>query len=164
MIASSLGAEVIAVDIDADTLDLARELGAAHTINARRCADVVQEVWDLSHGGAHVSLDALGSQQTCFNSIANLRKRGKHIQVGLMTGDHRHPHVPMDQVVAKELEILGSHGMQAFRYADMLEMIRIGKLQPQRLIDRNIPLEEAAAALTGMDRFEHRGVLLIDQF
>lgn len=164
MIASALGAQVIAVDIDAGTLDLARELGATHTVDAARCEDVVSEIKSLSQGGAHVSLDALGSQQTCFNSVANLRKRGKHIQVGLMTGDHRHPRVPMDLVVANELEILGSHGMQAFRYADMLEMIQIGKLHPHKLIERTITLEEAAPALPAMDRFEQRGVLVINQF
>ena len=53
---------------------------------------------------------------TCFNSIANLRRRGRHVQVGLMLGEHAHPQIPMDKVIAHELEIFGSHGMQAFRY------------------------------------------------
>jgi alcohol dehydrogenase len=42
-----------------------------------------------------------------------------------MTGDHRHPKVPMDKVMANELEIIGSHGMQAFRYTEMFEMIQL---------------------------------------
>jgi alcohol dehydrogenase len=163
MIANALGARVIAVDIDPDTLGLARELGASHTVNASTSRDILGEVKEWTGGGAHVSLDALGSQQTCFNSISSLRKRGKHIQVGLLTGDHRHPNVPMDQIVANELEILGSHGMQAYRYADMLGMILSGKLQPEKLIDRTISLEEAASALPEMDRFEHKGVLVIDR-
>jgi len=118
----------------------------------------------LTHGGAHVSLDALGSQATCFNSIANLRKRGKHIQVGLMTGDHQHPKVPMDKVLANELEIFGSHGMQAFRYSVMLEMIKEGKLSPQKLVERTISLEDAIIELPSMDKFNHKGVLVIDDF
>jgi alcohol dehydrogenase len=164
MIASALGAAVIAIDINPENLKLASTLGAAYTLDASGPGDLVGEVRELSQGGVHVSLDALGSPQTCFNSIANLRKRGKHIQVGLMTGDHQHPKVPMDQVIAKELEILGSHGMQAFRYAEMLRMIREGKLQPEKLIEKTISLEDAALALPKMDDFKQRGVLVINRF
>jgi alcohol dehydrogenase len=164
MIANALGAQVIAVDINDDTLKLAKELGATSTLNATNSTDIINEVRSLTNGGAHVSIDALGSQITCFNSVANLRKRGKHIQVGLMTGDHQHPKVPMDKVLANELEIIGSHGMQAYKYPEMLEMIRCGKLQPEKLIERTISLEEATTALPDMDKFENKGVLVINSF
>ena len=130
MIASALGAQVIAIDINDTTLNLARELGATAVVNSRNSADVVGEVREITQGGAHVSLDALGHPETCFNSIANLRKRGRHIQVGLMTGTDARPPIPMDMVIAHELEIRGSHGMQAHKYPDMLEMILAGKLAP----------------------------------
>ncbi len=164
MIANALGAHVIAVDINEETLNFARELGAASTVNALQNQDVVEHIKTLTHGGAHVSVDALGSATTCFNSVANLRKRGKHIQVGLMTGSHRHPNVPMDKVLAGELEIIGSHGMQAYKYPAMMEMIRSGKLHPEKLIERTISLEEATLALPFMDKFENKGVLVIDRF
>jgi len=164
MIANALGAQVIAVDIDDDTLQLATELGAAKTINASKMPNVVEEIKALTQGGVHVSVDALGSQTTCFNSIANLRKRGKHIQVGLMTGNHQHPKVPMDRVLANELEILGSHGMQAFHYPAMFEMIKEGKLHPEKLVERTISLDESIIALPNMDKFENKGVLVINTF
>lgn len=164
MIAKALGAQVIAVDIHEATLEFARELGAIACINASLNPDVVEEVKALSHGGAHVSLDALGSSVTCFNSVANLRKRGKHIQVGLMTGNHQHAKVPMDKVLANELEVIGSHGMQAHKYPEMLDMIKNGLLQPEKLIEKTISLEEACSALPNMDLFENKGVLVIDSF
>ncbi len=164
MIASALGAQVIAIDINNETLQLAKELGAIATINARESRDVIGAVKEISKGGAHVSLDALGSQETCFNSIANLRKRGKHIQVGLMTGDSQYPKIPMDQVIAHELEILGSHGMQAYKYAELLEMIRGGKLSPQRLLEKTVSLEESLSLLPQMDKFNHKGVVVINTF
>lgn len=164
MISNALGAQVIAVDINEDTLKLAREMGAMATINATTSPNIIEHIKTLSHGGAHVSVDALGSQSTCFNSIANLRKRGKHIQVGLMTGEHQHPKVPMDKVLANELEIIGSHGMQAFKYPEMLDMIKQGKLKPQNLIERSITLEESTSALTNMDSFENKGILVITSF
>jgi alcohol dehydrogenase len=120
MIAHALGAQVIAIDINDETLDFAKELGAIATINARENTNIVEQIKTISHGGVHVSLDALGSPNTCYNSIANLRKRGKHIQVGLMTENHKNQKVPMDIILAHELEIIGSHGMQAYKYPDML--------------------------------------------
>ncbi len=164
MIANALGAQVIAIDINEEALVLAKELGAFATINAAQTTNVVDLVKSMTHGGAHVSLDALGSAGTCFNSVANLRKRGKHIQVGLMTGDHRHPKVPMDLVLASELEIIGSHGMQAHKYPEMMAMIKNGKLHPEKLIEKTISLEDAIIALPNMDKFDHKGVLVINSF
>jgi alcohol dehydrogenase len=164
MIANAVGANVVAIDIADEKLDFARSVGAVATINAGNTADAVESVREITRGGAHVSIDALGSPATCFNSIANLRKRGKHIQIGLMLADHRHPAVPMDRVIANELEILGSHGMQAYRYDAMLEMIRAGKLHPEKLIGRTIELTEAPQELADMNSFRGTGITVIDRF
>jgi alcohol dehydrogenase len=164
MIASALGANVVAIDITEQKLAFARSVGAAATVNATEVEDVVAAVVEATGGGAHVSIDALGSPATCFNSIANLRRRGKHVQVGLLVGEHRRAAVPMERVIAHELEILGSHGMQAYRYSELLAMIRNGKLHPERLIGDRISLEEAPGALTTMDKFNRTGVTVIDRF
>jgi alcohol dehydrogenase len=164
MIARAFGAHVIGVDLADDKLALARQLGATATINAATATDVVNNIRELSGGGAHVSVDAIGSASVCFSSIASLRKRGRHIQVGLMVDEHRNPRVPMDRVLANELEILGSHGMQAHRYAEMLEMITAGRLAPERLIGKTVCLEEAIAELTSMHRFDTNGVAVITEF
>ena len=164
MIASAAGANVVAVDISEQALALARQLGAVATVNANQVADVVEAVVEITQGGAHVSLDALGHPTTCFNSISNLRKRGKHVQVGLMLADHSTPAVPMSKVIANELEILGSHGMQAHRYGAMLAMIQSGKLAPEKLIGRRITLEESVQALINMDKFEGAGVTVVTKF
>ena len=164
MIANSIGANVVAIDISDDKLKLASAVGAAATINASQTADVVAAVREITRGGAHVSLDALGHPTTCFNSISNLRKRGKHVQVGLMLGEHSKPAVPMSQVIAHELEILGSHGMQAFRYEPMMAMMASGKLQPEKLIGRAISLEQSIDALVNMDKFEVAGVTVVTEF
>jgi len=151
MIATALGANVVGVDIGDDKLDLASRLGAVAVINSARTADPVEAVREITGGGAHVSIDALGHPQTCFNSIANLRKRGRHVQVGLMLGDNAAPRIPMSRVIAHELEIYGSHGIQAHRYGAMWDMIQTGKLDPALLVGRTIPLAEAPAALMDMD-------------
>ncbi len=164
MIANSLGANVVAVDIDEGKLALARSLGAAATVNARAVADVPEAVREITQGGAHVSLDALGHSQTCFNSVMSLRRRGKHVQVGLMLAEHANAAVPMSRIVAHELEVLGSHGMQAHRYGVMMPMIAAGKLRPQQLVGREISLGESIEALMAMDRFQGTGVTVITRF
>jgi alcohol dehydrogenase len=164
MIAEALGVNAVAVDIGDEKLALARSLGATATINARKVPNVVEALREITGGGVHVSIDALGSAETCVNSIYSLRKRGKHIQVGLMVADHSHPPVPMGRMLAHELEIIGSHGMQAHRYEEMFRMILSGKLRPERLVGRRVGLEEAPAILQSMDRFNNVGITVIDRF
>ncbi len=164
MIAHAAGAQVVAVDIDDAKLDFARSIGAAVTINSKTVDDVSSAVKDATAGGVHVSMDALGNPVTCYNSISSLRKRGKHIQVGLMLADQSRPQIPMDKVVANELEILGSHGIQAHRYRAILEMISTGRLDPSKLIDRRVTLEDGIQELITMDQFKGIGIAVIDRF
>ena len=164
MIANALGAKVIAVDIRADALQLARSAGALEVVDAAEEKSVIAAVKDISGGGVHVSIDAVGNDQTCFNSIAGLQKRGRHIQIGLLVGDQKHPKVPMDQVVANELEILGSHGMQAHEYSRMLDMIGAGRLNPADLLGGTVNLSQAASNFSTRQGFDGPGVFVIDRF
>lgn len=164
MIANSIGANVIAVDVTDDKLVLAKSLGAYATINATSVADVAEAIKEITRGGAHVSIDALGHPTTCINSIKSLKKLGKHVQVGLLLADQATPPIPMNLVIAHELEIIGSHGMQAFRYDAMLAMIKSGRLSPEKLLGRTISLEESIAALTNMDKVNPPGVTVVTRF
>ena len=164
MIAKAIGAQTIAIDINGDALAIANDVGADVTINALEKDDLVESIREMTSGGAHVSLDALGSRQTCYNSIANLRKRGKHVQIGLMAGEHTDPPIPMGQVIAHELELFGSHGMQAHDYPAMMRMIESGALHPEKLISRTISLDDTPAELIQMDSFQHVGVTIIEPF
>jgi alcohol dehydrogenase len=164
MIAASLEARVVAVDITDEKLETACAMGAAATVNAASVPDVAEAIAQVTGGGAQVSLDALGHPATCFNSVSCLRKRGRHVQVGLLVADHSRTPVPMDRVVAHELEIVGSHGMQAHRYDAMFAMIESGRLSPEKLVGRTIGLEQAAGALVNMDRFEETGVAVVTGF
>jgi alcohol dehydrogenase len=162
MIAAAVGAQVVAVDIAHEALSLAETVGAAVTINASNTDDVVGAVREHTNGGVHVSLDALGSPETCFHSVSNLRKRGRHVQVGLLVGEDAHMAVPMDRVLADELELVGTHGIQAHRYPALFEMIEAETLQPGRLVSRTIPLRAAGTALANMADGGPAGVTVID--
>jgi alcohol dehydrogenase len=158
MIARALGASVVAVDVDPETLELARALGATATVDAREPAAAIHEIC----GGAHVSLDALGSAPTCRSSVLSLRKRGRHVQVGLLLEDERDVALPMDRVIAYELELRGVHGMAVGRYDALLRLVASGAVDPARLIGRTIGLEDAGAELAAMGSFAQRGVTVIE--
>lgn len=148
LVAVALGARVVAVDTSEPALRLAGELGAEHLLPGG--PEAVRRVLDLTDGGAHVSVDAVGSTATAIASVSSLRPRGRHVQVGLLLGEHAHPPLPMDVVVAKELEIYGSHGMAAGDYPPMLELVTSGALRPDRLVGSVIGLDDAGAALCSM--------------
>jgi alcohol dehydrogenase len=160
MIARALGARVVAVDRNPEALAVATQLGAEHTLLADG-TDIPTAVADLT-GGSHVTIDAVGSEQTCSDAILSLRRRGRHVQVGLLPPVDGHPRLPMARVIGWELDLLGSHGMAASDYPAMLALIERGTLQPQRLIERTIGLEEAAALLPGFDQAVVAGMTMID--
>ena len=162
MIGKALGAKVIGIDISNDKLVAARSIGADEVVNANEAGSVIEAIMDITNGGANVSIDALGSKVTCVNSISCLMKRGKHVQIGLMAGNESNPQVPMEKVISRELEILGSHGMQAHKYHEMIEMVEQGKLNPSKLIGKTISIEESLKELTDMNNFSGVGVAVID--
>lgn len=164
MIAKALGARVAAIDISEAALALAADVGAEAGLNAHEEDDVVGALLEITDGGAHVSLDSLGSAATCMNSIRCLRRLGRHVQIGLLVGKDADPEIPMDRVIGYELSLFGSHGMAAQRYPAMFAMIEDGRLAPGRLVGRRIGLDDAADALTAMDRPGPAGVTVIDRF
>jgi D-arabinose 1-dehydrogenase-like Zn-dependent alcohol dehydrogenase len=154
-IAVAQGARVVAVDVSPGALALAAEMGAAVAVDgAAPGVDTAAAVRDATGGGAHVSLDTFGSPATAAASVACLRRRGRHVQVGLLPpladGPGGGTPLPMDRVIAYELDLLGSHGMAAHAYPAMLRQVASGALRPDRLVTASITLDEAPAALAAM--------------
>ncbi len=147
-IGAALGARVVAVDISDDALEAASRFGAEVCIKG--ADNVVAAVVAATDGGAHVSIDALGSIPTMRASVECLRVLGRHVQVGLMLEDAADTAVPMGRVIARELELLGSHGMPATDYPAMLELVASGRVDPSALVSRVIGLGEAGAAIAVM--------------
>ncbi|MGY1642119.1 zinc-binding dehydrogenase [Geodermatophilus sp. SYSU D00703] len=159
-VAAGAGARVVAVDVSPAALELARRLGAEHTVDG--AGDVADAVADLTGGGAHVSLDALGAAVTCENSVRCLRPRGRHVQVGLLPPAQGRPAVPMDRVIALELQVLGSHGMAAHAYPELLGLIAAGRLDPRGLVTRELGLDDAGVALADVGRSP--GIAVVTRF
>jgi len=164
MIATALGARVIAVDLTKQKVEYAEKLGAVAGVSLEDDDDPLEAIRSLTGGGAHVSIDAIGHPTACFNSVSCLRTRGRHIQVGLLVGDDSAARIPMERVIAGELRILGSHGLQAHYYPEMLGLITSGRLEPGRLVQNTVGLDEGVNTLEGMHDFTGDGISVIDRF
>jgi len=160
MIAGAFGARVVAVDPDADALRFAKDLGADAIIDAGDASTLRGAIDEATAGGPHLSVDAIGSDEVVATSVSVLRRRGRHVRVGLLP--HNSTPIPMATVIGRELEILGSHGMPAHRYPAVLDMILNGKLDPQRLITRRIPLSALPDALPHMGGAHVPGITVIN--
>ncbi|MFF2521380.1 alcohol dehydrogenase catalytic domain-containing protein [Streptomyces liangshanensis] len=160
MIAVAAGARVVAVDVSAGALRLAEGFGAEAGVDASGgAAATAAAVREVTGGGAQVSLDALGAEATCRASVECLRRRGRHVQVGLVPAGGFA--VPMGRVVALELDLLGSHGMAAHAYPVMMEQVRSGRLRPDLLVREVIGLDAAPAALAAMGEGSGAGMTVI---
>lgn len=147
LVGAALGARVLAVDPSPATRERALALGAESVLAA---ADP-EAVRDLTGGGAHVSLDAVGTAGTAAAAVRSLRRRGRHVQVGLMLDRHADAPLPWGPVIAHELEVAGSHGMAAADYPELLGLITSGRLDPRALVGEVVDLAEAGAALMALD-------------
>jgi alcohol dehydrogenase/propanol-preferring alcohol dehydrogenase len=164
-VAAAIGANVIAVDLDDRKLELARKVGAGYVVNGKKVEDIPMAVYDLSHGGAHVSVDALGIATTCRNSIMSLRKQGRSLQIGLTTqAEKGEVSVPIDRMVTMELQLIASLGMPAVRYPSMLQMVQSKKLDPKSMITETVSLDGASRVLEEMTSFQNVGVSIINQY
>lgn len=157
MIAKALGATVYAVDVNSSALELAASLGAI-PINS---TEVDPVAFLQSAGGAHVAVDALGSEATAGQSVMSLQRRGRHLQLGLMLTPTGLSAMPIGRVIAWELDLLGSHGMAARDYPEILAMVASGALNPAILITREVDLAEGSIALREMSTASPTGITVI---
>ena len=161
LIARAIGARCVAVDVDLDKLALARSVGADEVIDARTESDVARRVVDMTAGGADVSIDALGSSLTLRQSLESLRKRGRHVQVGLMVGE-RSTTVPMGKVIANELVLYGSHGIAASAYPAVFDLIATARIPLESVLGPRLGLGDVPAQIERMTHFGGTGIALVD--
>lgn len=139
---------LIVVDVDQAKLDVARDLGATHTINARQ-GDVVETVLAVTDGiGVPWAIEAVGRPQTLEQALACVAPGGTLVAVGLGPADAGFS-VPLNQLVQRQKRVVGSlYGSSN----PMLDLPRIfslylaGKLPIDRLLGDRLPLVEFTEA------------------
>lgn len=166
-VASSMGCYVIGIDIFDEKLELGKKVGVHAVVNAKT-TDAVQAVKDITfnydkQAGANVSVDALGIAETAVNSVLCLTNRGRHVQIGISTREEGgNVTLPVDVMLALELEWHGSLTCPYPQYDQMIKHILLGKLHPEQLVTRRVTLEEAPAILKSMTDFQTVGMSVVE--
>ena len=163
LLGRALGARVVAIDVVDEKLDHAQDLGADAAINANS-PNAIEHIKQLTGGGAHVAIEALGISTTTRNALLSLRKMGRMVQVGMPAGDHVNMSLPMDAVYAGQLAIYGTRGMSAHRYPSLLNLIDGGHVDLNPLIARRVNLSDATHELQAFDAPAPPGVAVITDF
>ncbi|MEM9436991.1 MAG: zinc-binding dehydrogenase, partial [Pseudomonadota bacterium] len=161
LIARALGVRTIGIDPSDQARAMAQSLGADVVLNAGQ----LEELHEITGGGAHVSLDALGITATFDASLRSLRKLGRHIQVGMPTGRHETVPLPLLELVyARQLTLHGMRGLGASEFRPLLKLIETGRLDLAPLIVDRIALSGVQPVFEGMDSFATTGVHVVTRF
>lgn len=163
LLAKAIGAQVVVVDVVQDKLDHAKGLGADAAVNATN-TDVAAAIHDITGGGAHVSVEALGIAATTNTSIDCLRTLGRHVQVGMPAGTSGMMEVNMRGIYSKQLSFFGTRGMPAWKYPNLLDMIDRGQVDIRPMVAREVPLSGASAELAAMHGPTAPGTAVITDF
>ena len=165
LIAKALGAKVIGIDINSLALEKARDLGADIVLDSAKFPNIWQEVRELTNGGVHVSIDALGIEETFQNSIRSLRKLGRHIQVGMPTGNNANVSLALlDLIYSRQLKVIGTRGMASSGFSSLLTMIDEGSIKIDSLISKKLKLSQVSEALSQFGKRSEAGITIINNF
>ncbi|MCH2078182.1 MAG: alcohol dehydrogenase catalytic domain-containing protein [Rhodobacteraceae bacterium] len=162
LLAKMLGCQVVVVDVVDEKLEHAVRHGADATVNAAR-EDVAEAIREITKGGAQVSIEALGIEQTTNASIDCLATLGRHVQVGMPSGDGLMT-VNMRGIYTKQLSFYGTRGMPSWKYPRLLDMIERGDVDINPMVAREVKLEEASAELRAMSGPTSPGTAVITEF
>jgi alcohol dehydrogenase len=163
LIGVAMGARVVAVDVVPEKLALARRLGAEAAVDARAgCAAAA--VRELTGGGAHVSLEALGAAATVDASLRCLRPFGRHVQAGLPGAREARMEIDLMAVYGGQLALFGTRGMPAWRLPQLLGLVAAGRLDLRPLLGREIGLAQLSAELAAMEGPTPPGVAVVTDF
>ena len=162
LLAKALGARVVVVDIVDEKLEHAVAHGADATVNASR-EDAAAAIREITGGGAQVSIEALGIATTTNASVECLGTLGRHVQVGMPSGDGM-MEVNMRAIYSKQLAFYGTRGMPSWKYPRLLDMIERGAVDIRPMVAREVTLADASAELRAMDGPTAPGTAVITDF
>jgi propanol-preferring alcohol dehydrogenase len=151
--AKVLGARVIAVDITAEKLALAREMGADEVINSQQ-VDFAAEARQMTRGrGADVVVEMVGLSETLAASLRSVGKGGRIVFVGSYDPRAVLPLNPRS--LSGEIMLTGSRYCTRQQLAEAVELVARGRIRP--VITRVCQLEEADEVLRSIERMELAG-------
>jgi threonine dehydrogenase-like Zn-dependent dehydrogenase len=137
------GAEVIAIDIDDSKMEIAKNIGVAHTINTTQ-ADLHQALAEITDGdGPDIIIEAVGSPQTYRAAVEEVAYTGRVVCIGYAK---KAVEFNTGVFVRKEIEILGSRNCLG-EFPEVISYLESGKFPVEAVISKVVSIDEAGAAL-----------------
>jgi L-iditol 2-dehydrogenase len=158
-VAKACGAQVVVIGtgIDGPRLEVARTLGADHTINLAE-EDPVERVMDLTDGiGADVLLECSGAPAAVDAGIDLVRKQGRYTQIGLFGQPVT---VDFERIAYKELQVTGSFAQRWTAWVRTLALVERGAIQLAPLISDVLPLTAWEEGFEKLERKEGLKIIL----
>ncbi len=142
MVAQRLGARVASLDMNEYRLDLARSVGAEITLNPIY-DDVQPALLDWTTGrGLDAAFDCVGNEAVAQQALASVKVRGTVVIVGV---SHKLTINPWEQLICREVTVLGTRSFNTAEYDEMIALVRRG-LPVEQVVTHRFSLTEAAAA------------------
>lgn len=154
-LAALTAAEITVVDRSEEALELARTLGAHHTVLARDDEALVSEVLDITGGGAHVLFDYVGEHNTENTASRLIRNRADQYVIGYGGQIHR----DTIEIISREINIIGN---LVGTYNDLVELMTLTAQGKVTLHTAVYPLDAVHDAIADLDngRLVGRGILV----
>jgi alcohol dehydrogenase len=87
------------------------------------------------------------------------------VQIGMPLREHAEVNLPLLELVySRQITILGTRGMAAKGFPELFKLIAEGRLHPEKLISKRIPLDQAGEVLAAMNSYSGVGITVIDRF
>ena len=141
--AAAAGANVLALDLRPEKLEVAKRLGASETLDPSSTADVGREVRRRTGGGADVALEAVGSPATVLQALSTLRRGGRLCVIGYSDATAA---VPLNRLMFFEYELIGSLGCRPVDYPKVVDLVRRGKVSLDAVVTGSKPLDRISEA------------------
>lgn len=156
--AQQLGAErIIAMSRHADRQALARDFGATDIV-AERGDEGMAKVKELTDGlGAHSVIEAVGTQESMLQAIRSTRPGG---HIGFVGVAHEGVSIPADELFFAEVHLHGGPAPVRRLLPELIQLIWDRKINPGKVFDLTLPLEQAAEGYAAMDERRAIKVLL----
>lgn len=145
--AAAAGANVLAIDLRPEKLEMARRLGASETLNPSEHPDVAGEARQRTGGGADVAFEVVGTPETALMALSTLKRGGRLCVVGY---SEKVMPLPLNRLMFFEYDVVGSLGCRPVDYPRVIEMVRRGKVNLEAVVTGSLPLDrvnEAAESL-----------------
>jgi threonine dehydrogenase-like Zn-dependent dehydrogenase len=155
--AKQLGAErIIAMSRHADRQKLARYYGATDIVEERGDAGVAR-IRELTNGlGAHSVIEAVGTQESMLQAIRSTRPGG---HVGYVGVAHEGISLPADELFFSGVHLHGGPAPVRQYLPELIQLIWERKIDPGKVFDLSLPLDQAAEGYKAMD--ERRAVKVL---